>query len=87
MIDNVTDIELIALEDLLSDECKCESNHLTTVCSHKVTHRNLSCTFDQLGCLNAAMYMMHQWSYLERHNVTCSECGRNLGECWNIIPV
>lgn len=87
MIDNATDLELTIIEHLLSDDCKCEAPHPTTVCSYKVTHRNLSCMFDQLGCLNAAMYIMQQWEYRERHNVTCAACGRNLGKCWNIVPV
>lgn len=87
MIDNATDIAAEHLEDLLNDECNCEATHVRTKCSYKVTHRQLSCAFDVLTCLNYALYKMHDDEYLDRHGRRCGYCRRDLGECWNIIPV
>lgn len=79
--------ETIIFLSLLNDECECEINHVQTVCSHKVTHRQKSCDFDFLTCFNSAANMMQHPEYILRKGRTCQFCKRDLFDCWTIIPV
>lgn len=84
---NATDIAAQHLEDLLNDDCKCEVRHLQTVCSYKVTHRQKSCFFDVLTCLNSALKMMQDEEYVNRFGRQCGYCRSDLEDCWQILPV
>lgn len=86
MIDNATELELTVLEDLLNDDCKCQSDHnYVPVCSQVVTHiANGSCADRPvLICLNVATEHLR----FMRINGPCSGCLRPASECWSIRPV
>lgn len=74
-------------ESILEDECKCEVNHVETVCSYTVTHHWQDCQESQLICWNAARHLMgtFEWRNIERYN--CVLCKRPAEDCWTIRPV
>lgn len=77
------DVELRFLEDLLNDDCKCESHHKRTKCSEEVTHRIVTCAGDWQVCVNSARDMI----YRNRKGNWCAGCKRFTEDCWEIRPI
>lgn len=89
MIDTTTDLELTILEDLLNDECKCESlTHKDegTVCSVKVTHfvSTVCGMGDKLLCQVAANTLQ---GHINSGRIRCAYCNHRAHNCWSIRPV
>lgn len=77
--------ESLYLEDLLDDECKCESSHKNTSCSGSVVarkHRSCGPSFNI--CSNS-----RSWNLLviSTPGKRCKKCLENVSECWSIRPV
>lgn len=77
------DTELVFLEGLLNDDCKCEGiDHDTGPCTVKVTHRYTCCEVSKNVCsLFATEAIMQRTLYV------CAGCGRNAEDCWTIRPI
>lgn len=81
--------ESLYLEELLDNECKCESGthaDMGTVCSVKVTHRVLTKCHkgDKMLCRVATHTLM---SWLGQNVFECAYCPKDIEDCWTIIPV
>ena len=82
--------EVRELEELFSDEVRCESrghihgNRDSVPCSVEVTHRSVECRVSRLLCFNAARRAVELMDY---PLTTCRACGRRASECWSIHPV
>ena len=80
-------LEQVSLEDLLEDECKCESLHnipQNAKCSVTVRWYVDDCTHDgpHLVCDNyARVFIVH------RDTQVCAHCYRDASDCWTIVPV
>lgn len=86
---NTPDLELTILEDLLNDNCKCESQthqDAGTVCSVEVTHRVITVCGkgDKLLCQVAAFTVQ---GFIESQDTVCIYCERGAEDCWSIRPV
>lgn len=84
-------LEILNLESLLEDECKCESEHPATRlgvtddgCSVVATHRAISCRVNLLACENRAKFAR---SLMAKPRFTCSGCGNRASDCWRIVPI
>lgn len=77
--------ESLYLEDLLADECKCESFHEYVPCSFKVTHQaNGTCEHRPvLICSNVAA---EHFRFISLGGL-CTGCKRYAKDCWKIVPV
>lgn len=78
------DTELVFLEGLLEDDCKCESDHPRSKCSYKVTHIiTVGCTPGQSWnvCENSAKATGNS-------NRCCAFCHVwPVADCWEIRPI
>lgn len=85
MLDTVAgqDTELVFLEELLNDDCECESPHKTTTCSLEVTHVILTCGGEWQVCVNSARNMIERNS----HGRLCAGCREFTVDCWTIRPI
>lgn len=79
------DSELVFLEGLLNDDCKCETNHKVLPCTFKVTGiATATCTGKTtLKCENGVKYSEN--SMLT--GVTCIHCDELASDCWTIRPI
>lgn len=79
------DSELVFLEGLLEDDCKCEANHVILPCTGKVVGVHLSqCTGNRyLKCLNAVKFSEDAM----KRGSKCQDCDKLSSECWIIRPI
>ena len=84
--------ELRMLDNLLSDECRCEGLHRSTICSVSVVAVSIQlCIGRRLVCRSI---FDHQRSWLAKNpDAECRQCWETKGtgvkivDCWRIIPV
>jgi hypothetical protein len=79
-------LELISLESLLDDECRCQSKHTEVAqCTVEVVARvRYACdTRHPLVCAETAAYIR----YAHEIDSICDDCDRPTRECWRIVPV
>lgn len=77
------DTELVFLEGLLNDDCKCESKHPASTCSYKVTHIiTVECTRQSWNvCGNSA-------KATGESEKGCAFCFTwPISNCWTIRPI
>lgn len=82
------DSELVFLEGLLNDDCKCGSSH---------ERAESTCSFDVVGrksvkCSGLAFNIcQNSWNYnaqyLTEGGWACPRCGSKLDDCWTIRPI
>lgn len=78
------DTDLMFLEELLNDDCKCESIHNLTQCSVKVVAKITSCTVPwTLKCANGLRYSRQFMA----EGGGCSGCHELASDCWTIRPI
>lgn len=78
------DLEIQSLEELLNDDCNCESPHTASECSLEVTHISDACKGGEWKiCLSAATMNQH-WM---NSGLRCKSCNRELKDCWTIRPI
>lgn len=78
------DTELVFLEGLLEDDCKCESLHTMTECSVTVVAKIRSCTVPwTLKCANGIQYSRKFMA----EGGGCSGCYGLAVDCWTIRPI
>ena len=80
-------LEQVSIEDLLEDECKCESLHNTpwnATCSVTVRWYVGHCVpaGPHLVCDDYARMCI-----MRRAISTCADCKRAATECWTIVPI
>lgn len=68
----------------MDEGCKCQFNHVNTVCSGAVTHRLVSCYADPLLCAVATEFQRAR-SLVK--DAKCAGCNGLSVECWRFIPV
>lgn len=79
-------LEILNLESLLEDECKCESKHTLSECSIEVVGIKF------LGC-EGVRFLICQNSYnwnmeaISDKMCICDECKRDCADCWRIVPI
>lgn len=82
------DTELVFLEGLLEDDCKCAANHVDTgtSCTVRVVARKTTeCGgLDFLIC--EASYKWNRYVMADPDRV-CAGCDRDSLECWTIRPI
>lgn len=80
------DIELRFLEDMLNEECKCESLMHDSGCTNEVTHRGFRrcANVSKNVCADAAAYIVKSKSHPLYY---CSDCGESTRLCWTITPI
>lgn len=79
------DVELRFLEDLLNDDCKCETRHRVTTCTFKVTGIVVPVCSDKpiMKCQSG----MNHTVKLINSGTFCSWCGELASDCWEIRPI
>lgn len=81
--DSLLDLEMIVLESLLNDECKCEFKHHWTMCSKKVTHNLIWCKGSVKICFNAYQSRVNDLD----DKMTCVDCKKHAKDCWRFVPI
>lgn len=80
------DRELIILEDLLNDECKCEKKcHDVYECTYLAVAK-LSFQCDTFSSLVCQAVVTGYWEGCEV-GYWCDGCKKPVSECWSIRPV
>lgn len=80
------DTELVFLEGLLNDDCKCESrthNHGRVTCSGDVSALLSSC----IPPLKVCSAMHEHVTRAMNWESPCASCGRKTKDCWTIRPI
>lgn len=80
------------LEEMLTagGECKCESPHTESTCSHEVAHIYKTCLWEIMVCENAALCLINgggTGAFARRFRVGCSSCYRPAHLCWILTPI
>ena len=76
-------LELVSIEDLLEDECKCEASYHLQGCSGRVTHRfRAKCAPSGKNVCAATAY-----SVTTARTHICANCLERVGDCWTITPI
>ena len=80
------DLEIQSLEELLNDDCKCESEHEESQCSYSVTHLVVTeCGTEGRICLNAYKIVAPRLNHSDYY---CAYCGQDHDVCvWTIRPI
>lgn len=80
------DLELAMLEQTFEEDCRCESEHVWTKCSLKVTHRaNTVCGLSANLCETAATNARYD---SQRPGTWCGYCNQPHRICvWTIRPI
>lgn len=78
------DIELRLLEDMLTKECKCETDHQVLPCTYKVVARVTDSTpISTMKCENGVLYSR---MFMAEGGV-CLCCDSAASKCWTITPI
>lgn len=83
MLDTHRTLDTSFLEDLLKDDCKCESIHNNLPCTSKVVGLVTGCSKSVLKCENGILYSK---IFMDRGG-KCIRCNNPASECWTIRPI
>lgn len=83
--DLIVAYELRVLDNLLDDECRCDTD----------SHRSVECSISVVArCIRSCDRRPRNWCLnrvrqhdAERYRYTCTTCKRMTTDCWRIIPV
>lgn len=79
------DLEVTFLEDLLNDDCKCESSHQNSTCTYEVT------TLVTATCCGKSWRICEGSARYTRTYTLAKLCGQCRSElvadCWEIRPI
>lgn len=77
------------LEELLSRDCKCESQHPTSLCSIEVVAIASNCSRPEWFKVCQSYIDAMNWELDSRKPLTviCATCNRLASDCWKIRPI
>lgn len=79
------DTELVFLEGLLEDDCKCETNHVELPCTFKVTGIVTS-TCNGVTTLKCENGIRYSETHMANGGI-CLDCDQPAADCWTIRPI